>query len=146
MLADIITRHGLIVGNGLEQCKGLITRKRVTKNSVEESTIDFVLLSDDLKDDVKEIIIYEAREHVLTSIRRGTKGIIKSESDHNTIFTKLRFNWNKTFKEKRVELFNLKNTACQEAFKDATTATNNNKYLSAVFEEEGDINELTEKY
>ena len=43
-------------------------------------------------------------------------------------------------------MFNLKNKACQEVFKDATTAANNNKYLSSVFDEEGDVNKLTEKF
>ena len=43
-------------------------------------------------------------------------------------------------------MFNLKNRACQEAFKEATTAAVNNRYLSSVFDEEGDINELTEKF
>ena len=33
ILAEIVSRHGLIVANGLtEKCKGLITRKRVTKD------------------------------------------------------------------------------------------------------------------
>ena len=41
ILADIIKRHNLIVGNGLPKCKGLVTRKRVTKNGIEESIIDF---------------------------------------------------------------------------------------------------------
>ena len=31
ILEDIINRHGLIVGNSMKQCVGLITRKRVTK-------------------------------------------------------------------------------------------------------------------
>jgi hypothetical protein len=52
VLAGIVERHGLLVGNSLEECKGLITRKRVTRNCVEESTIDFVLLSEDLSEDL----------------------------------------------------------------------------------------------
>ena len=43
-------------------------------------------------------------------------------------------------------MFNLKNKTCQEAFKEATTAENNNSYLSSVFDEEGDVNTLTEKF
>ena len=43
-------------------------------------------------------------------------------------------------------MFNLKNKACQELFKDATTGANNNNFLSSVFDEEGDVNELTEKF
>ena len=43
-------------------------------------------------------------------------------------------------------MFNLKNEECQKAFRDATTGTNNNNYLSKVFDEEGDVNSLTEKF
>ena len=145
-LADIIQRHGLIVGNGLSKCTGLITRKRVTKTGIEESTIDFVLFSDDLKDEIESIIIDEEREHVLTKIVKTKNGVKKTESDHNTIFTKLKFAWNKKIKEPRVEMFNLKNEVCQQQFKEATTGANNHKYLSSVFEEEGDINDITEKF
>ena len=104
------------------------------------------MLSDDLKDDVESILIDDERNHVLTNIRKTKTGVKKTESDHNTIFTKLKLSWNKIFKERRIEMFNLKNKACQEVFKDATTAANNNKYLSSVFYEEGDVNKLTEKF
>ena len=57
ILAGIVERHGLLVGNSVKQCKGLVTRRRVTKNSVEESTIDFVLLSEDLFEEINEIIV-----------------------------------------------------------------------------------------
>ena len=49
LLAGIMERHGLIVANGLaDKCTGLITRKRITKDSIEESVIDHVLMSEDL--------------------------------------------------------------------------------------------------
>ena len=105
-----------------------------------------MILSDDLKNDIEEILIDEKREHVLTSITRGKKGVKRSESDHNTIFTKLKFKWNRKVREKRVELFNLKNKACQEAFKEATTGAINNNFLSSVFDEEGNIDLLAEKF
>ena len=146
ILADIIQRHNLIVGNGLSKCKGLVTRKRVTKNGIEESIIDFVLISNDLKDDLESILIDDEREHVLTSIKKTKNGIKKIESDHNTIFSRFKFKWNKNIKENRVEMFNLKNKDCQEVFKQATSSINNNKFLSSVFEEKGDINDLTEKF
>ena len=85
ILAGIVERHGLLVGNSLEQCKGLITRRRVTKNCVEESTIDFVLLSEDLSEDLNEIIVDDERQHVLTKLVKTKNGIYKVESDHNPI-------------------------------------------------------------
>ena len=37
LLAGVIERHSLNVGNGTKECKGTITRKRVTKDKTEES-------------------------------------------------------------------------------------------------------------
>ena len=53
ILAGIMERNALIVINGLEgKCKGLITRERHTVNSVEKSVIDFVIVSEDLVEQV----------------------------------------------------------------------------------------------
>ena len=47
ILEGLINRHGLIVANGVtEKCEGAITRKRETINSVEESIIDHVIISE----------------------------------------------------------------------------------------------------
>ena len=146
LLADIITRHGLVLGNNMEQCKGVITRRRVTKSAIEESIIDFVLLSADMKREIESIIIDDERNHVLTRITKTKKGVVKVESDHNTIFTRLKMKWSKTMKNQRHELYNLKNKECQAAFRDATTKENNNCYLSSVFEENADIDVATEKF
>ena len=54
--------------------------------------------------------------------------------------------WNSRFKEKRNELFNLKNKECQEKFREATQEANNNNYLSCVFDDEADLNVLTNKF
>ena len=86
------------------------------------------------------------KEYVLTSIIKTKNSIKKTESDYNTIFTRFKFQWNSKIKKKRNELFNLKNKVCQELFKEETNGENNNYYLSSVFEEEGDINKLTEKF
>ena len=47
-LENILKKHKLVVGNGHMKCKGLITRKRVTTRSTEESTIDLIILSQKL--------------------------------------------------------------------------------------------------
>ena len=146
LLAAIIARHGLVIGNSLKQCKGLVTRKRVTKNGTEESVIDFIIVSDDLKDEVEAIIIDDERKHVLTRVTKTKKGVITVESDHNVLFTHLKLTWNKKVREKRNEMFNLRNKECQEVFKEATTAANNNHYLSSVFDEHDDLDTLTEKF
>ena len=146
ILAGIIERNGLVLGNSLDQCEGVVTRKRITKNNIEESAIDFVLISFDLKSAVESIKIDEEREHVLTKIMKTKNGVVKVESDHNTIISKFKLHWNKKAKENRIEMFNLKNKVCQEKFKEETTGTNNNKFLSSVFDGDEDINIVTEKF
>ena len=47
----------MCVINGSDKCKELITRRRTTKQRVEESTIDLVITSDDLKKDVQSLVI-----------------------------------------------------------------------------------------
>ena len=83
---------------------------------------------------------------MLTSIIKTKKGIKKTESYHNTIFTEFKFQWKSNIKKKRNELFNLKNKVCQEMFEEETNGEKNNYYLSSVLEEEGDVNKLTEKF
>ena len=144
ILAGMIVRHGLVLGNSMDVCKGLITRKRTTKTAIEESIIDFVILSDDLRNEIESIIIDDEREHVLTRITKTKKGIVKVESDHNMIYTHLKIPWNKKVKDQRREIYNLKNETCQKAFKEATSKENNKCYLSSVFEENDDINDATE--
>ena len=66
ILAGILERHNLVVVNSLtEKCSGLITRRRVTINRIEESIIDFVIVSDDLKEHVDSPTIDEEINHVL---------------------------------------------------------------------------------
>ena len=146
ILAGIIERHSLVIGNSVEKCKGLITRKRITKNAVEESTIDYVVISEDLKDELESIEIDDERNHVLTKITKTKNGTNRIESDHNTIFTKFKIPWNKRSKENRVELYNLKNKDCQKIFKEATKGSNNAQNLSSIFDEDGDLNTQTQTF
>ena len=57
LLAGIIERQNITVANGSEKCKGAITRKRVTKDKIEESSIDIVLFSEDLKQNFEKMEI-----------------------------------------------------------------------------------------
>ena len=52
VLAEIIEKHALVVANGLrDKCTGTVTRERTTENgTIERSTIDFVLISEDLEE------------------------------------------------------------------------------------------------
>ena len=91
ILAGIINRHGLIVANSLgSKCEGTITRKRETINSVEESIIDHVLISEDLEEELESMKIDEEGSNTLTKIVKTKKGKKKKSSDHNPIITKFK--------------------------------------------------------
>jgi hypothetical protein len=49
----------------------------VTKDSIEESTMDFVLLSPDMMNDLEAIQIDDKREHVLTKLIKNKKVLRK---------------------------------------------------------------------
>lgn len=60
LLANIVNRHGLIVANGIgEKCDGRKTSRRVTKNSIEKSIIDHVMIRKDLLSDLESLKIDE---------------------------------------------------------------------------------------
>jgi hypothetical protein len=144
LLFNIIKRHNLVVLNGLEdKCVGAITRRRVTKDNIEESIIDFVITSHDLVNKVDSIVIDEDRKHVLVKVTKNKRGIKKLESDHNVILTKLKIGWSKTAQKNRFETFNLKNMECQQIFKEATSNTD---VLSDLFDNKKDLNSCTNKF
>ena len=52
-LAAIVTRNALTVVNSLrDRVKGVITRRRIIEGGQEESVIDFLIVSEDLVEDV----------------------------------------------------------------------------------------------
>ena len=103
ILADIMLRHGLAVVNGMQnKCEGTVTRKRVTIEGVEESAIDFVIVSDDLESAVESLLIDEKRDYVLTKIVKTKRGVSKQESDHNVLVSKLKLSWNSKKTVKRI--------------------------------------------
>ena len=66
ILASLIYRNNLTIGNSMNCCQGLITRVRKTKVSEEKSVIDFIFLSEELSHDIESIVIYEPKKHILT--------------------------------------------------------------------------------
>ena len=143
LLANIISRHSLVVLNGKEDlCEGSITRRRVTKNGVEESIIDFVMISEDLLHECESLVIDEKREHVLTKITKSKRGTQKVESDHNALISRFKLEWSHQKKE-RIETFNYKNKECQLKFKENTTKTSS---LSSIFDTREDLNIATKHF
>ena len=142
LLAAIIERHNLIVGNGSTNCTGTITRCRRTKKTIEKSVIDFVLFSNDLKNHFKSMHIDEERKHVLTKIRKSKKGTKKKESDHNVIITEFKCEVIEKEDTEKEEAYNLKNKDSQANFREYTNKT---KMLSSVLDGEGDVTQLTNR-
>ena len=126
----------LIVVNALDVCEGLITRKREVRlnagTKTEEAVLDFFVVNDLMLNFIKKMLIDEGREFCLSNLAqiRQNKRII--ESDHNPLILDLDIQFSKR-KPERVEMFNLRNTVCQEAFKQETE---NNAALLEVFETE----------
>ena len=146
LLAGVIERHSLLIGNAHERCEGLITRKRVTKDAVEESTIDFVLMSTDLESEIDSIIVDDKRAHVLTKLAKTKSEVKKVESDHNSIVTKFKIEWKNLSDQRRIEIYNLKNKQCQQIFHKETSSYMNNNNLSSIFDTTGDLNNQTKKF
>ena len=123
VLSSIIDTHALCVVNGLEgKSKGLITRHMSTVNGIEQSVIDFVIVSNELIKHIESIHIDDDRVNVLTTNHKTKTGTTMSKSDHNLIETKLNLKWNA--KEAKVfEMFNFKDVESQKRFKYQTTNT-----------------------
>ena len=104
VLSEIIEKNALIVANGLpDKSEGVVTRQRITEDgNIEKSTIDFVIISQDLEEFIEKVKIDEERHNVLTKVTKHKNGTTtKSEADHNVIETDLNIKWNKSVKKVR---------------------------------------------
>ena len=87
ILSHIIETHALIVANGVEgKSSGVVTRKRLTESRLEESVIDYVLISDSLLPSLVSCHVNSQRKKIFTKFTIDRK----CESDHNSIFTRFR--------------------------------------------------------
>ena len=137
ILSGIIERHALIVTNGItDKCTGVITRKRVTKNGIQESTIDLVLLSCDMLEDLVSIHIDEEKKNILTSITKTKNVTSKHESDHNSIETKFDIKWEEKSNAHREEVFNFNDSEGKKRFKELTEE---NTKLSFIFDNDESV-------
>ena len=109
--------------NGTNQCKGSITRQRITKQKKEESILDLFIVCEKLKPFVKEMVIDNNREYPLV-----TKS--KTFSDHFTTYLDVAVSFT-PYAEPRREIYNFRNLECQKKFKDITDKTHQ---LSEAFE------------
>ena len=117
--------------NGMKsKCKGIITRKRITSKVKECSVIDFVIVSEDIEDMISQVIIDEERDHVLTRYTKTKNGTKIKESDHNSIITHIKANWDKNRHMQKIEVYNLKDI---DGIKNSKEMTSKDDFLSEVF-------------
>ena len=144
ILSGIIERKGLVVANSLEgKSSGLITRKRTTVNSVEESVIDFVLISNDLEEHMTKCHIDEEKNNVLTRIIKTKDGPKRKESDHNSIITSFKIEWTEIERKNTTEIFNFKDEDGMRKFKELTS---DNKTLSSIFDTKKNVHKQSKMF
>ena len=137
MFLEFLERNpSLIVVNTLDICEGLITRRREVKQSegikTEKAVLDFFVVNERMLPFITKLFIDEDREYSLSNFAQLKANRRVIESDHNPLVLDLSIEFSKK-KPQRVEMFNLKNKACQEAFK---RETENNNELIDVFNSE----------
>ena len=144
ILEGIIQRNGLIVANGVKgKSHGTITRKRTTAHSVEQSVIDYVLISEELESHMTGCYIDDKRKNVLTRISKTKQGIKRVESDHNTIITKFDLKVKDREKVKKTEIFNFKDKDSLKRFKEITS---NNSELSSIFDSKRSVEKQAKQF
>ena len=121
----------LCVVNSLQICEGIITRRRKLKNKTEEAVLDFFVVCDRIQNFIEKMVIDEKREYPLSRYLKDGK----KDSDHHTMIFHLKLNFVQK-KPERIEMFNFKNSECQEKFYHLTETKNE---LGKCFQNEKDF-------
>jgi hypothetical protein len=86
LFMDFLSRNkSLTVLNCLDTCKGVITRRRVFENKIEEAVLDFFLVNEKLRVFFREMLINEDRLFGLCNTAQIKKNGRIIESDHNSM-------------------------------------------------------------
>ena len=104
--------------NSLSLCTGLYTRRRNTKNGVQETVIDFYVVCDKLLPFVISMTIDETGQNSLTKYKGK---IVKS--DHSRLDMEVDLVFHKEKKHEQFNAFNVRNKLCQEKFSEYTSQT-----------------------
>ena len=120
LFCEFLERHSeLIVVNALDICEGLITRKRVLSSRTEEAVLDFYIINEKMMPFLKKMEVDETKKYNLLNLAQCKKNSRITETDHNGLLLDMDLNVEKK-KPERVEVFDFKNKACQEAFLEET--------------------------
>lgn len=129
--------------NGIRnKVKGLITRRRITTETTEESIIDFLIISSELELSLDSLLIDEEKLYAPTNFRKNKNKTTVVTSDHHSLISKFNFKWSSKIKNSRREMYNLKNPENIKKFKLNTTKDNS---LSNCLEE-NDLNIATNAF
>ena len=115
----LLKNPNLSVVNALKLCEGKITRKRNTKDTAEKGILDFFVVCEKILPHVTRMVIDEKGLNALTKYRGGNP----VKSDHNMLKLELNLTVHGEEKHIRIEMFNLRNKACQKLFKEYPTST-----------------------
>ena len=66
IMLDMVQRQGLVVANVLDQCEGVITRERISGDKIEKAVLDYIVICEQMKEFLEQVIVDEERIHVLT--------------------------------------------------------------------------------
>ena len=120
LFMQFLQRHSSVsVVNSWSSFEGLLTRKRVTKDRTEEAVLDFFIVNDRLQSYVKRAFVDEDKEYALWNFSQQKKNMRVIASDHNALVMEVAIKFSRK-KPERLEMFNLKNKAGQEEFKNRT--------------------------
>ena len=106
----------LSVINALPICEEDITRVRHTRECIEETIIGFFVVCDQILPLISHRKIDTSGESTLTRFRGK---VVKS--DHRMLKLNIDLTFHKEKIHERLEVFNLRNKACQQVFKEFTT-------------------------
>ena len=114
--ADFLLRNKhLSVVNATKLCEGKFTRVRNTTKTI----IDFFIVCDQILPLVSRMKVDEEGEFQITRYKGKTV-----KSDHNMLKLEINLEFHKETKHDNVEVFNVRNKTCQEAFCQFTSKDN----------------------
>ena len=135
LLEKVVFENSLIVVNGTDLCKGVITRFRKTINNTEQSVIDHFIVCKNFFELVINMTIDKAGKYSLTKYTNkiGSSKCTK-ESDHRTLILEIDYGWvsNNNKESERIEIFNYRNN---EDFSKFQILTNENEELEHCFDD-----------
>ena len=133
LFMDFLQRNDTLkVVNSMNICEGLITRQRLLESRSEKAVLDFFITNEKLSPYLKRMVVDEKREFSLGNFSQYKQNKRVIESDHNGLILELALEYSAQMPE-RQEVFNFRNTKCQEAF---YKETNDNIELLKCFENE----------